>query len=74
MDRLSLVKAGPAVNPRIRVHFTATSGSWLNLVEIWFGIIERQAIRRGTFTSVADLNTTIRLDRTRRPGPRQSPT
>ena len=30
-------------NPRIKVHFTPTSGSWLNLVEVWFGIIERQA-------------------------------
>ena len=38
------------------MHFTPTSGSWLNLVEVWFGIIERQAIHRGTFGSVRDLN------------------
>jgi transposase len=44
-----------ARNPRITVHFTPTSGSWLNMVEIFFGIITRQAIRRGTFTSVKDL-------------------
>ncbi len=49
-----------AANPRIRVHFTPTSGSWLNLVEVWFGIIERQAIHRGTFRSVTDLNKAIR--------------
>ncbi|WP_345045380.1 IS630 family transposase [Georgenia daeguensis] len=49
-----------AHNPRIHVHFTPTSGSWLNLVEVWFGIIERQAIRRGTFTSVRDLTGKIR--------------
>ena len=49
-----------AANPRIVVHFTPTSGCWLNLVEVWFGIIERQAIRRGTFTSVKDLNAKIR--------------
>ena len=30
------------------MHFTPTSGSWLNMVEIFFGIITRQAIRRGT--------------------------
>lgn len=30
---------------------TPTSGSWLNLVEILFGIITRQAIRRGTFNT-----------------------
>ena len=37
------------------MHFTPTSGSWLNMVEIFFGIITRQAIRRGTFTTVNDL-------------------
>ena len=30
------------------------------MVEIWFGIIERQAIRRGSFTSVRDLMIKIR--------------
>ena len=49
-----------AANPRIHVHFTPTSGSWLNLVEVWFGIIERQAIHRGTFGSVTELNGKIR--------------
>lgn len=49
-----------AAHPRIQVHFTPTSGSWLNLVEVWFGIIERQAIRRGSFRSVRDLNAKIR--------------
>jgi len=49
------VKAWLAKNPRITMHFTPTSGSWLNMVEIFFGIITRQAIRRGTFTSVKDL-------------------
>jgi transposase len=46
-------------NPRITLHFTPTSGSWLNMVEIFFGIITRQAIRRGTFTSVKDLRVAI---------------
>jgi len=44
-----------ARNPRITMHFTPTSGSWLNMVEIFFGIITRQAIHRGSFTSVKDL-------------------
>jgi transposase len=48
-------------NPRIRLHFTPTSGSWLNMVEIFFGIITRQAIRRGTFTSVKDLIAAIEV-------------
>jgi transposase len=54
------VKAWLARNPRITLHFTPTSGSWLNMVEIFFGIITRQAIRRGSFTSVKDLTTAIR--------------
>lgn len=49
------VHAWLAKHPRVRMHFTPTSGSWLNLVEVFFGIITRQAIRRGTFTSVKDL-------------------
>jgi transposase len=53
------VNAWLAKNPRITVHFTPTSGSWLNLAEVFFGIITRQAIRRGTFTSVADLEAAI---------------
>jgi transposase len=38
--------AWPARNPRTTPHCTPTSGSWLNMVEIFFGIITRQAIRR----------------------------
>jgi transposase len=49
-----------AKHPRVTLHFTPTSGSWLNLVEVFFGIITRQAIRRGTFTSVKDLVGAIR--------------
>ena len=41
-------------------HGTTTSGSWLNLVEVWFSIIERQAIHRGAFPSVRDLMIKIR--------------
>ncbi len=47
------VQAWLAKNPRITMHFTPTSGSWLNMVEIFFGIITRQAIRRGTFTAAS---------------------
>jgi len=53
------VKNWLAQNPRVTMHFTPTSGSWMNMVEIFFGIITRQAIRRGTFTSVKDLITAI---------------
>ncbi len=53
------VKNWLAKNPRVTMHFTPTSGSWMNMVETFFGIITRQAIRRGTFTSVKDLITAI---------------
>ena len=53
------VKAWLRDSPRITLHFTPTSCSWLNMVEIFFGIITRQAIRRGTFRSVKDLTAAI---------------
>src|SRR3954449_4427680 len=49
-----------AKHPRITLHFTPTSGSWLNLVEVFFGIITRQAIRRGSFDSFKQLVSAIR--------------
>src|SRR3954452_17084274 len=60
VDNLSTHKH-PAVrawlerHPRVQLHFTPTSGSWLNLVEAFFSIITRQALRRGSFPTVADL-------------------
>jgi transposase len=54
------VKAWLAANPRVICHFTPTHASWMNLVEVWFSMIERQAIHRGTFGSVRDLNAKIR--------------
>jgi transposase len=47
-------------NPRITFHFTPTHSSWMNLVEVFFSIITRQAIRRGSFRSVKELMAAIR--------------
>jgi transposase len=49
-----------ADHPRFKVHFTPTHASWMNLVEVWFGLVERQAVRRGVFKSVPDLNAKLR--------------
>ena len=49
------VRAWLARHPRITFHFTPTSASWMNQVETWFGILTRQAIRRGSFRSVKEL-------------------
>ena len=55
------VRAWLAEHPRFHLHLTPTSASWLNLVERWFARITQEAIRRGTFTSVAALERAILL-------------
>lgn len=54
------VQAWLEKNPHIHLHFTPVGSSWLNQIETWFGIITRQSIRRGTFSSVKVLITQIR--------------
>ena len=49
------VQAWLARHRSVTFHFTPTSASWMNQVETWFGILTRQAIRRGSFRSVKDL-------------------
>jgi transposase len=44
-----------ASHPRVQLHFTPTYASWLNLVEVFFSIIQRQALGRGDFGSVQEL-------------------
>jgi hypothetical protein len=41
------------------LHFTPKHGSWLNQIEIWFGVLQRRVIRRGNFRSKADLTRKI---------------
>ena len=40
---------------RIRFCYTPKHASWMNQIEIWFGILVRKVIRRGNFASLADL-------------------
>ncbi|MFJ3977112.1 IS630 family transposase [Streptomyces sp. NPDC090021] len=47
-------------NPHVHFHFTLVGSSWLNQIEIWFGILTRQSIRRSTFSSVNVLIKQIR--------------
>jgi len=49
-----------ADHPRWVFHFTPTSASWINAVENFFSVITRRRIRRGVFTSVANLQEAIR--------------
>ena len=45
--------------PRIRFVYTPKHSSWLNQIETIFGMIMRKVIRRGSFTSVADLRSKL---------------
>jgi len=40
-------------------HYTPTSASWLNQVEIWFGILSRKALRGASFDSKESLGKAI---------------
>jgi transposase len=46
-------------HPRVHFHYTPTSASWLNQVEIWFGILTRKALRAASFNSVEELSAAI---------------
>ena len=48
-----------AQHPNVHFHFTPTSASWLNQVEIWFGILSRKALRGASFKNVAELSLAI---------------
>jgi transposase len=59
-DNLSAHKSPPVkdfleAHRKVQLHFTPTSSSWLNQVELWFSKIERDVIARGVFTSLPDL-------------------
>lgn len=41
------------------IHYTPKHGSWLNQIEIWFGVLQGRVIRRGNFSSKADLTRKI---------------
>ena len=46
-------------HPRWTFHFTPTHASWLNQIELFFSILTRRLLRRGIFTSKADLKTQL---------------
>lgn len=46
-------------HPNVSFHFTPTSASWLNQVEIWFGLMSRKALRGASFRNVSELRQAI---------------
>ena len=65
-------RAWIAAHPRITATYTPRHASWLDMAELWFSVLTRGLLRRGDFTSRADLiekitNFTIRYNRTAEP-------
>jgi transposase len=54
------IKSWLAKHPRFHLHFTPTSGSWMNLVERWFGELTMKKIKRGSHFTVKALEADIR--------------
>src|SRR5215467_1419742 len=50
--KVAKVRSWLARHPRYHVHFTPTSGSWLNLVERLFAEVTERCVRRGSYTGV----------------------
>jgi transposase len=48
-----------ANHPLVHFHFTPTSASWLNMVEIWFGIFSRKSLSGASFTNKQELKEQI---------------
>jgi transposase len=46
-------------HPNVTFHFTPTSASWLNQIEIWFGILGRKALNGASFNSTQELTQAI---------------
>ncbi len=57
--KTAIIRSWFAKRPRFHVHFTPTYGSWLNLVERWFGELTQKQIRRGSHRSVPELEKAI---------------
>jgi transposase len=63
-----LIKRWLIRHPRFHLHFTPTSGSWLNMVERWFAELTNKKIKRGAHRSVREpFFTCGRINRTRLP-------
>src|SRR5690348_12178466 len=58
--KTALIHRWLAKRPRFHLHFTPTSGSWLNLVERWFAMLTQQQIKRGVHRSTSALEKAIK--------------
>ena len=68
LDNLSAHKSEPVMKwladpkrKRWTLHFTPTSASWLNMIEGWFSVLTRKALKNSSFNSVAEVEAKIDL-------------
>ncbi len=62
LDNYSIHKKNDAwleAHPNVFFHYTPTSASWLNQVEIWFGLLSRKALRGASFKNIEHLRQAI---------------
>jgi len=53
------VRAWLAAHPRVHFPYTPTSASWLNQIELWFGIVSRRVLRHASFRTADELVSAI---------------
>jgi transposase len=58
--KTALVRQWLQKRPRYYLHFTPTHASWLNQFERWFALLTQRQIKRGSHTSVQELEAAIR--------------
>jgi hypothetical protein len=58
-DRASRVAYLKEPGHKVVFHYTPVHASWLNQIEIWLSILARKVLRRGSFTSVEDLEAKV---------------
>ena len=58
--KTALIQRWVLKRPRVHLHFTPTSASWINLVECWFSLLQRRALARAAFASTDALEAALR--------------
>src|SRR5688500_2640771 len=59
LHKTPLIHRWRLLHPRVPLHFTPTSASWLNLVECWFALLTTRGLARGAFRSTRALEQAV---------------
>lgn len=58
--KTALIQRWVRKRPRVHLHVTPTSASWINLVGCWFSLLQRRALTRAAFASTDALAAALR--------------